>query len=162
MTTTETGTTSTTTDTGTGSTTTTDTGGWEPMQGRYTLEPGSMIDNTCGDAFEAPEAGDTAPAVFGWNGDKINIKLDDFPRVECDWEFPAFPVCLLAEEAINEQGTIITFKNSMDGEWSQPELMSGIFYADIDCSGSSCDMFANQLNIPAFPCQSSFGFTGEL
>ena len=155
--TTETGTT--TTDTGT---TTTDTGGWEPTADRYTLTPGTLLSNSCGDAFEEPEPNDTATARFSWNGDKISIGFDREPAVECDWEYPGFPLCTIMEESEGQQGTVLTFRNSMEGEWSSPEEMSGTFNVEIECTGNGCEMFANQMNITSFPCAGSLSYTGAL
>jgi hypothetical protein len=148
--------------TGTGSTTTTDTGGWEPTEGRYTLNPGAVISNDCGDAFVVPEPNDTATARFSWDGDKISIGFDRDPLVECDWEFPGFPLCVIMDESEVQQGTTLTFQNSIDGEWTAPEEMFGTFNLDIDCSGNGCEMFAGQMNISEFPCSASLEYEGEL
>jgi hypothetical protein len=160
--TTDTSGTTVTTDTSTTDTSTTDTGGWEPTADRYTLTPGNAITNDCGDAFDEPDPGDTVTTRFSWNGDKISIGFEREPAVECDWEFPGFPLCALMEETDGQQGTVITYQSAMEGEWSEPAVMSGIFSISIDCAGNGCDMFASQLNIASFPCAVAVPFTGEL
>jgi hypothetical protein len=161
--TTDSGTTSTTvtTDTATGTTRTTDTGGWEPMQGRYTLIPGAILTNECGDYDVAPEPNNTATAMFSWNGDKISIVFEG-EHVECDWEYPGFSLCVVSDESEGQQGTTLNYQNSIDGQWSEPEAMSGTSHFAIDCTGNGCEMFANQMNITSFPCAVSMEYTGEM